>query len=311
MATVPSATFTHAAEEIDAAVDAVADKASQEDLDALETVVESKQDALTFDSTPTANSDNPVKSQGVKTYVDNAKAAANSYTDTQVATKASITDIYGPGIAIPDGASLNDDAYKVPGVYYRKSTSTTEYVSGTPVVSNYFKIIVEWAYPDYRLRQTFISLNRSCTYYMRIYDSGGWQAWHIFKNSEDTVLDILGQGTQLSPTSSNHIDLNDYLTEDKVGVYYTSNSTATGNLDNCPYSGASIRLEITKTGGYINQTIYVNVPSNQKIYRRTAVIGGTVGNWFVFEGTEVVPPAANALQSALRPDVIREEPDDA
>lgn len=70
MATVPSATFTHAAEEIDAAVDAVADKASQEDLDALETVVESKQDALTFDSTPTANSDNPVKSKGIKSYVD-------------------------------------------------------------------------------------------------------------------------------------------------------------------------------------------------------------------------------------------------
>lgn len=72
MATVPSATFTHTAEEIDAAVDAVAGKASQEDLDALAEAVEEKQDALTFDSTPTANSDNPVESKGIKSYVDTA-----------------------------------------------------------------------------------------------------------------------------------------------------------------------------------------------------------------------------------------------
>lgn len=74
MAEVPTGSFEHTLEEIDAAVDAVADKASQADLDALAEAVEGKQDALTFDSTPTANSDNPVKSKGIKTYVDSAAA---------------------------------------------------------------------------------------------------------------------------------------------------------------------------------------------------------------------------------------------
>jgi hypothetical protein len=124
------------------------------------------------DTAPTAGSTKLIQSGGVKSYVD-----------TQVATKASITDIYGPGTIIPDGASLNNDAYKVPGVYYRKSASTTEYVSNTPVTSNFFKIIVEWIYPDNRLRQTFISLNRDCTYYMRVFDSGGWQAWNRFSGT--------------------------------------------------------------------------------------------------------------------------------
>lgn len=37
-----------------------------------------KQDTLTFDTTPTANSSNPVTSDGIKTYVDNTVAGATS-----------------------------------------------------------------------------------------------------------------------------------------------------------------------------------------------------------------------------------------
>lgn len=36
----------------------------------IDTMMAAKQDLLTFDSTPTANSDNPVKSKGIKSYVD-------------------------------------------------------------------------------------------------------------------------------------------------------------------------------------------------------------------------------------------------
>lgn len=47
-----------------------------------------KQDALTFDTTPTAQSTNPVTSSGIKTYADTKKteavAAAKSYTDDQI-----------------------------------------------------------------------------------------------------------------------------------------------------------------------------------------------------------------------------------
>ena len=41
-------------------------------IDAVETALAGKQDELTFDSAPTASSNNPVKSNGIKTYVDNA-----------------------------------------------------------------------------------------------------------------------------------------------------------------------------------------------------------------------------------------------
>ena len=40
-------------------------------LNALEKIVAGKQDKLTFDSTPTAGSSNPVTSEGIKTAIDN------------------------------------------------------------------------------------------------------------------------------------------------------------------------------------------------------------------------------------------------
>ena len=43
----------------------------QDDVDALDTEVDGKQDTLTFDTTPTASSTNPVTSGGIKTYADN------------------------------------------------------------------------------------------------------------------------------------------------------------------------------------------------------------------------------------------------
>ena len=43
----------------------------QDDVDALDSEVDGKQDTLTFDTTPTASSTNPVTSGGIKTYADN------------------------------------------------------------------------------------------------------------------------------------------------------------------------------------------------------------------------------------------------
>lgn len=53
------------------------------------TLQNSKQDKLTFDTTPTANSSNPVTSGGVKTYVDDTKNTLN----TAISKKADSTDI--------------------------------------------------------------------------------------------------------------------------------------------------------------------------------------------------------------------------
>lgn len=53
----------------------------------LNTEIEGKQDTLTFDTTPTANSTNPVTSNGIKTYVDTLVQNLNSFLSVQIAAK--------------------------------------------------------------------------------------------------------------------------------------------------------------------------------------------------------------------------------
>ena len=53
----------------------------------LNTEIEGKQDQLTFDPTPTANSTNPVTSGGIKTYVDDVTQNLDSFLSAQIAAK--------------------------------------------------------------------------------------------------------------------------------------------------------------------------------------------------------------------------------
>lgn len=126
MATVPSATFTHTAEEIDAAVDAVADKASQADLEALAEAVEGKQDALTFDSTPTANSDNPVKSKGIKSYVDAETTARQAECNVLANAGAKNLCPYNTAsVAVANRAAIDDQPINLSaGTYIISYTQT-------------------------------------------------------------------------------------------------------------------------------------------------------------------------------------------
>lgn len=52
--------------------------------------ISGKQDKLTFDNDPTENSDNPVKSKGIKLYVDNKVAAVSTNQATDYYTKAQV-----------------------------------------------------------------------------------------------------------------------------------------------------------------------------------------------------------------------------
>lgn len=251
--------------------------------------------------TSVGTSINAVSSKAVKTYVDDA-----------VATKASITDIYGPGIEIPDGDDLNDDEYKVPGVYYRKSTSTTEYVANTPVTSNYFKIIVEWVYPDYRLRQTFISLSRDCTYYMRVYDSGGWQSWNRFRSNEQTLLGVFGvNDATIIPATGLNLD-----TLTTPGVWISGSTTGAEKSSGRPdyaNSGSKIfRLEVkalSSTRPIQEMYVYRMGTSEGEFakYQRMSRTNGTWNSWQQIDTTDVqtyYPPAqqsSNSLQ-LTRPD---------
>ena len=82
---------------LEKAVDDLNNTVSGLDLDAINTDIAalresveelktSKQDTLTFDETPTTDSDNPVKSKGIKTYVDGINDRLSAEIDTKVDT---------------------------------------------------------------------------------------------------------------------------------------------------------------------------------------------------------------------------------
>ena len=91
VASATAATNDAKGQKIDTTYEKVADASNvhtslQNSINSLSTT---KQDKLTFDTTPTADSTNPVTSGGVKTYVDNI----NSTLNTAISKKANSTDI--------------------------------------------------------------------------------------------------------------------------------------------------------------------------------------------------------------------------
>lgn len=84
--------------------------ANEEAIGDLSTEVEGKQDALTFDNTPTANSSNPVTSGGIKTALD-TKLNKNNPSATgaiQLGTGAQASSQYGM-----DSIAIGTDAYAI------------------------------------------------------------------------------------------------------------------------------------------------------------------------------------------------------
>lgn len=138
--------------------------------------------AATPDATPTANSDKLVKSKGIKTYVDNAQAAANVYTDTQVATKASVNDIYGTGTAIASGTDLNN--LTTAGLYTCQTITIANTLSNTPITGSAFRLEVKYLNNNTRIRQECYILSDTSMYYARTYTSTGWKPWYAFTGTQ-------------------------------------------------------------------------------------------------------------------------------
>lgn len=146
------------------------------------------------DTTPTAGSTKLVQSKGVKDYVDNAKTAANSYTDTQVATKASINDVFGTGgnTYIPDASDLN--TYTQAGVYVRQFSSGLADFSnipmdGTTYAYQPFRLVVEYLNSPNNIIQTLTPTYSNCGYFKRVRifgASGTWQPWVYFSGTAVT-----------------------------------------------------------------------------------------------------------------------------
>lgn len=163
------------------------------------------------DSTPTTSSTKLVQSGGVKTAIDNAKTAANSYTDTQVATKASINDVFGTGgnTYIPDASDLN--TYTQAGVYIRQFSSglsdfTNLPMDGSTYAYQPFRLVVEYLNSPNNIIQTLIPTYSNCGYFKRVRifgASGTWQPWVYFSGTVVTqsVQSINPQVMSVNPVN--------------------------------------------------------------------------------------------------------------
>lgn len=163
------------------------------------------------DSTPTNGSTKLVQSGGVKTYVDNAKTAANNYTDTQVATKASINDVFGTGgnTYIPDASDLN--TYTQAGVYVRQFSSGLADFSNIPMDGTTypyqpFRLVVEYLNSPNNIIQTLIPTYSNCGYFKRVRifgASGTWQPWVYFSGAvvSQSVQSINPQVMSVNPVN--------------------------------------------------------------------------------------------------------------
>lgn len=145
-------------------------------------------EAFTPALTIMANVSKPPTTDAVNSAINNAKTAANSYTDTQVATKTSINDVFGTGgnTYIPDAADLN--TYTQAGVYIRQfSTGLSNFsnlpMDGTTYPYQPFKLVVEYINSANNIVQTLIPTYSNCGFFKRcrIFGaSGTWQTWQWF-----------------------------------------------------------------------------------------------------------------------------------
>lgn len=159
----------HDGEEIDACVDEVV--AARGTSASLGAEIATKQDALTFDSAPTADSSNPVTSAGIKTAVD---------------AKASKSDIFGLGTAIASGDDM--DNYKTLGVFYCSTAGIAASLYNCP--SSYtFRLEVKTTNGNARFLQTLYeavpsgSLAGQIAVYRRAYTASGWGNWYKFEGT--------------------------------------------------------------------------------------------------------------------------------
>lgn len=100
-------------------------------------------------------------------------------------TKATVDDIYGVGIVIPDNSDLNN--YKTPGSYYVGNSASAATIVNIPLGGSGFRLIVRNTSAGNRYRQEFIKPNNPETLYVRHFTtSGTWSPWYKFEGTEVT-----------------------------------------------------------------------------------------------------------------------------
>ena len=90
----------------------------------MDTALAGKQNTLTFDSTPTASSTNPVTSGGIKTYVDSHDVF--KITGTVSASNYTLTD-----------SRINDNHWEVDQIYFATPSNVTSQIHWTTDITNH------------------------------------------------------------------------------------------------------------------------------------------------------------------------------
>jgi hypothetical protein len=156
-----------------------------------------KQDALTFDSTPTAGSNNPVTSEGIKTALDGKADLNHDHDDLYY----SLTN----GVAIPSNADLNDATYRTPGNYICSTAVVSHTVKHTPgydettlvnTSMGTFKLFVGYTTAGTYISQELRTSNDGAIYY-RYYNktNSSWVAWKAVRGSASLLIGELSTAT--------------------------------------------------------------------------------------------------------------------
>ena len=268
--------------------------------------------AATPDTVPTTSSTKLITSGGVKTYVDDAKAAANAYTDTEVS--GLMDNTIGDGTSITATSGIDFDNFTTPGRWNFTTNAATNAANKPASISGVLQ--VEYQYSANRLRQTYYqngSEEQSKFYYVRSYIYGApgdggdyWTPW--------TIIGTFGvTGRYVNPSTTDPVSVKSFT----VGKYYCGDGQISSKFTDLPAdwtNTSSIIIEVSSTLGASRRMIKIyahNEPG--KFWQCGETTGGWTA-WYRFDGEQVQAPAANTLslgdemRTAVEPD--EDEPQD-
>lgn len=160
------AQFSRTTPQIDAILDEVV--AARGDSASLSAEIATKQDALTFDSTPTENSTNPVTSGGVY---------------SAVSAKCALSDVYGMGVVLQPTAEepADMDSITTVGAYTCSATYIANLAhrpESKTSVNLYFEVrrltSTRW------MQTAYYQSNDADSFYIRWKTLNSWTAWRKF-----------------------------------------------------------------------------------------------------------------------------------
>lgn len=231
-----------------------------------------KQDKLTFDTTPTANSSNPVTSDGIKTAIDIVAAIAQGKTNTYVITSGSVSS--DPNVVNDEFFMLQTSEKTQVSITIGSLTRCINTVNGKTVYLTDLKV------GDIILTQE--------------------------ANVKDFYVGMIGDGViMFYEIDSDKPDLTDYA---KTSAVTSAISAAIGNLDSSKDAGSGKYLQsITITDGKITGGTVGTVPTSLPASNTTgdysstgtAPVNGTAVNKALSQSLTTVTSSSNGVSVSL------------